>query len=109
MSDKATFTIPEGARGAYKALAVLSVGHVSMMVDEFIKAGCTPTEAGSMACHILIHEAWEAASDGRIADGETPKPERFVRACREVALGRSRKRYRWRLTDAGRAALEGGE
>lgn len=53
--------------------------------DEFIGAGQSAREAGSIVAHMLIQSAWIVAACGVKADGGTPDKDRFRAAC-EAAL-----------------------
>lgn len=57
--------------------------------DEFINAGQSTSEAGSIVAALLIEAAWMVAGAGVLADGRDPDPDNF-RAAVEAMLVRVR-------------------
>lgn len=55
--------------------------------DEFINAGQSPKEAGSIVANMLIETAWIVAGCGVVADGGNPNKDNF-RAAVEAVLDR---------------------
>lgn len=62
--------------------------------EEFIGAGQSTREAGSIVAVLLVEAAWMVAASGALADGQTPDADRFRGMVEEVFT-----RFRFKRAD----------
>lgn len=83
----ADFNATEATRRLMPTLGKSFQDAAFAQANEFVDAGQSPKEAGSIVANLMIEAAWIVAGCGVVADGGTPNKDNF-RAAVEAALDR---------------------
>jgi hypothetical protein len=78
-------SISDGLADALRSPGGALVGAAAGLAEDLRHAGLGPAEAASVVANMLLRAAWIVAASGRIAAGESPRPEAFAAAAADWA------------------------